>query len=141
MTSTGATSSPDKQTIEIARLKYGRITYIVLLQQGYSIVVFAETPDSFNWGQTESAIHRPNSRTTSIRIVRKVWKIVKSYIYTNKLSFFEISADDEGSARLYERILLGLQGYKIIRNDNSFYLVRQQPVLSCGKKWELPVIP
>ncbi|PTX61901.1 hypothetical protein C8N31_12022 [Sulfitobacter mediterraneus] len=126
MTSTGATSSPDKQTIEIARLKNGRITYVILLQHGYSFVVYAETSDGFSWGHTEKAIHRLYNRTTSIRIVRKVWKIVKTYIYTNRLSFFEISAGDESRAKLYERFLSGLNRYRVIRTGNSFYVMRCQ---------------
>lgn len=124
MTSTGATSPPDKQTTEIARLKYDKITYVVSLQNGYSYVVYAETPDSFNWGQTERTIHRLNNRTTAIRIVRRVWKIIKTYIYTHRLSFFEISAGDESRAKLYERFLSGLSDYSIIRNENTFYLMR-----------------
>lgn len=108
--------------MEIERFTYDKRPYVVSLQNSTSFVVWTEIPDDFHYGEVNfitSRLHKPKN---SIRLVRRVWKIVQGYVYKSRLSYFEVSVDDTVRANLYSRSTL--RGYHHFRYGNNFLVLR-----------------
>lgn len=99
---------------------YGK-TYIVEIFNN-SISFYIKRYDFLNGDSDDSSLTGDTKNPT--RLMRKIEKSVRAYIYSEKLKYFTFFGDTDKRIRLYTRFANSLVGYNYYIDRGTFYFIK-----------------
>ena len=112
--------------MELVRFIFEDRHYGVSFCHNTAFLVWIEIHDDFCWGRIIKSVDLTGQTTNPVKLVRKIWQIVKSHIYQNNLPYFEIEVSDRKRSQIYMRFLTQLSDYRSFKYGNNIFVFKQQ---------------
>jgi hypothetical protein len=112
--------------MELVRFIFEDRHYVVSFQHNTAFLVWTEIHDDFHWGRIIKSVDLTGQTTNPVKLVRKIWQIVKAHIHQNNLPYFEIEVADRKRSQIYMRFLTQLPGYQSFKYGNNIFVLKQQ---------------
>ena len=111
--------------MEISRFIFEDRHYVVSFQQNTTFLVWIEIPDDFHWGRIIKSTDIIGQTGNPVKLIRKIWQIVKTHIYQNNLPYFEIEVSDRKRSQIYMGFLCKLAGYQSFKYGNNIFVLKK----------------
>jgi len=98
--------------------------YVVGFRDHKEFFVWTETSDALHWGIIIKSTVLTGNTKNPTRLIRKVWQIIKLFIYLKKLPYFEVNVTDAKRSGIYMKFLSKLIGYESYQNGNNIFVLK-----------------
>jgi hypothetical protein len=95
-------------------------------QTGNEFLVWTETWDDWDWYRLIQSTEQVGTIKHPVKVVRYIERVIKSYIYQNRLPYFQYNTHDSRLMSIYDRFVRSLSGYTMQICGQTRWVFRDQ---------------